>query len=251
MRLVLIDPARDGNVERAALAGNEQYEAVHHAADNEALALVPVDETAVDFNALIRHAMQHQAVLDVGLPVPEQELSNLHLKLLDGMAFDQDGVFYFRDAMIGEADFLFDRQDEFDEVQIELNLQGGEFYMLDEGEELVDLPNREVLSTFEVGSSLTINSRDVDLEGTFSRLVILADGSADKALLSVEIQVGQQVVVEEVFQITLKPILPELSEETDTPVALDTGSGLPEDELLEDVGDIDGAGFSDPAIEIL
>jgi len=251
LRLVLIDPARDGNVERAALAGNEQYEAVHHAADNEALALVPVNETAVDFNALIRHAMQHQAVLDVGLPVPEQELSNLHLKLLDDMAFDKDGVFYFRDAMTGEADFLFDRQDEFDEVQIELNLQGGEFYMLDEGEELVDLPNREVLSTFEVGSSLTINSRDVDLEGTFSRLVILADGSADKALLSVEIQVGQQVVMEEVFQITLKPILPELSEETDTPVALDTGSGLPEDELLEDVGDIDGAGFSDPAIEIL
>ena len=32
---------------------------------------------------------------------------------------------------------------------------------------------------------------------------------------------------------------------------LDTGSGLPEDEYLEDVGDIDGAGFSDPAIEIL
>ena len=249
--MLTIEGLRHGNVERAALAGNEQYEAVHHAADNEALALVPVDETAVDFNALIRHAMQHQAVLDVGLPVPEQELSNLHLKLLDDMAFDKDGVFYFRDAMTGEADFLFDRQDEFDEVQIELNLQGGEFYMLDEGEELVGLPNREVLSTFEVGSSLTINSRDVDLEGTFSRLVILADGSADKALLSVEIQVGQQVVVEEVFQITLKPILPELSEETDTPVAMDTGSGLPEDELLEEVGEIDGNEFSDPAIEIL
>lgn len=141
----------------------------------------------------------------------------------------------------------------------------GDLAILDAGdiEGLADNPINHPLNVDNRGAAPRLLYRDLrglnrengpDSNGAVYELnlgAILADGSADKALLSVEIQVGEQVIVEDVFQITLKPILSESSEETETLVDLDTGSGLPEDEFLEDVGDIDGAGFSDPAIEIL
>lgn len=231
VKLVLIEPARDGDVDLAQFADAAKQAALANAASVKAVEMTPVHYEAVDANALIRLALQHQALTDVTLPVPEQEVQDLVLKLPDNLTFKEDGILYFRDIMNGEADFLFSGQQEFEDISLSLVLTNAVFYMLEEGEDietqfdewhsdpdaLADLPSELPLTPATTG----------DLENVLSRLVIFSEDPLKEVTLRIDVFIGPRLVLEE--ELTIHSPVEEAEK-----APIDDELGLPDEEFYAD-----------------
>lgn len=97
---ILIEPARDGNTQNGRIADQALYEAL--LATKSAAKVKPVATDVADMMALIETSLKQNATIEIAIPVPESELTDIEMKLPRNIQFDEDGVFYFRDVLSGE-----------------------------------------------------------------------------------------------------------------------------------------------------
>lgn len=206
LNLILVEPARDGNIEMASLANNIQHTSLLEASQTQSPYLVPVDGDAADIGALIRNAMQKQAVIDVNLPLPEEVLNQFALKFPENLAFDEDGVLYIRDTLTGDEDVLLVNESEYSGLLFNMSVTGGLFYLLEDDDELVpsfiykDVDDSEIN---EQETSTFIEFYQDDVETILSRLVVIADDDVASVEVSVTVEFKGQILFEDVMSIAV------------------------------------------------
>lgn len=180
-----------------------------------------VTDDQVNIMDLVRAALLTGAYDEIDIPLNAEALLDIEFELPLELNFDADGLFYFRDVMNGEADFLFSHQSDFRAASVEISVTDGELFLLEGDEQFLDVSD----GVIEGGFSSTTISLD-GAERFFSRLVVQLDDKAEKADLGIEITVGSQVIVATNIAIHKTDI----EDEPDQPI--DDLSGLPEDEVI-------------------
>lgn len=232
LQAVLVNPSRDGNIDTARLADGAQQDALPNAVADDAVELVPVQAETANMAALIRHALLSEANIDVRLPVAEEELPTIELKLPKNLTFDEDGVFYFRDILDGGHDVLLIDENEFTDLQFEISIFGGVFYQLEDDEEFI----ASYLTDGETGADDDTTTKIAfhlsDIEASMSSLAVIANPNAENVRIEVTVYLQDQLIFEETVIFDVKP---PVTHELD---AIDVNQGLPDDDL--DVFDKDG-----------
>lgn len=219
--LVLIAPSRDGNSDLARPVDAVQQKLLLDAVQQQDIKVAAVTDDQVNIMDLVRAALLTGAYDEIDIPLNAEALLDIEFELPLELNFDADGLFYFRDVMNGEADFLFSHQSDFRAASVEISVTDGEFFLLEGDEQFLDVSDGVIEGGF---SSATISLDGA--ERFFSRLVVQLDDKAEKADLGIEITVGSQVIVATNIAIHKTDI----EDEPDQPI--DDLSGLPEDEEI-------------------
>jgi hypothetical protein len=224
--LILVAPSRDGNADLARPVDAAQQKALHDAVEQQEIKFIPIDEAHADMIDLVRSALLSGAHDEIDMPLDAEALLGVEFELPLELNFDADGLFYFRDVMNGEADFLFSQQSDFRAASVEISITDGALYLLDEDEEYLDAAD----GALEGGFSNVVIDLD-KAEGFFSRLVVQLDNQAGEANLGIEIFVGAQVLVSADIVIQKADLMPDIDG------VIDDQGGLPENEILSEEQD--------------
>lgn len=223
---ILIEPARDGNTQNGRIADQALYEAL--LATKSAAKVKPVATDVADMMALIETSLKQNATIEIAIPVPESELTDIEMKLPRNIQFDEDGVFYFRDVLSGEQNLLVNREEDFADLQFVLTiLSGGVFYRLADDEEYAPEDALDFGSvdgaddTFRV---LRVSAENAESE--LSRGLIIAAGHAEEVQLEFNVYAAGQLVFIEILVGDLSGVA-EHAQNTD----IDTSAGLPDEDI--------------------
>ncbi len=221
--LVLIAPSRDGDAGLARPVDVAQQKLLLDAMQDQQVEFTPVADEHADSIDLVRLSLLTGAYQEVDLPLNGQALLDIEFELPLELSFDADGLFYFRDVMNGEADFLFSHQSDFRAATVEVSIIDGELFLLEDDEEYLDASDGLMHGGF---TSFTIDLAGA--EGFFSRLVVQLNEEADKANLGIEVLVGAQVIV------SSNIIIHEADSDVEDNPIIDDASGLPEEDDMQD-----------------
>lgn len=226
---MIVEPARNGD-EYAAHSVDEVKVAAVKKAVREGpgleLAVLP-ENPPTDLAELVKYLFTSQFLMDLDLPVQMVGDGPLTPTLPDSLLADADGRFYLRDVLNGEADFLFEGQDAFGDLHIQIKAEGGYFILLEEGEELIN--HRLVEENVEQTS---ISSRQIgDIEHFLSRLVVQLDGE-ERAEITISTYSQDDLLFEQIINIARLEDFDEILEEQgDILLAADSAlqtDGVPE-----------------------
>ena len=222
--LVLIAPSRDGNSDLARPVDAAQQKVLLNAVQQQEIKFVPVDTEQNDIYDLVRTALLTGAHEEVDVPLGEQVLLGFESKLPLDLHFDADGLFYFRDVMNGEADFLFSQQSSFRAASIEISVTNGELFLLDEDQEYFDASGGLIEGGF---SSATVEIEKA--ESFFSRLVVQLREEAEKVDIGIEITTASQEII-----VATNIVIHAVDIDTEPAPIIDDRVGLPDDEILSE-----------------
>ena len=232
--LVLIAPSRDGNSDMARPVDAAQQKVLLDAVQDQQIEFAPVADDQTNSIDLVRTSLLTGAHQEVDLPLNGQALLDIEFELPLELSFDADGLFYFRDVMNGEADFLFSHQSDLRATTVEFSITDGEMFLLDDDEEFL-----EAFDGLREGGFTDFTIDLAGAEGFFSRLVVQLNEEAEKASLGIEVFFGAQVIVATNIAIHKSP------EDDADNLIIDETSGLPDDDALPDMAPIDSGLFSD------
>lgn len=229
LRALIVEPARNGD-EYAAHSVDEVKVAAVKKAVREGpgleLAVLP-ENPPTDLAELVKYLFTSQFLMDLDLPVQMVGDGPLTPTLPDSLLADADGRFYLRDVLNGEADFLFEGQDAFGDLHIQIKAEGGYFILLEEGEELIN--HRLVEENVEQTS---ISSRSTgDIEHFLSRLVVQLDGE-ERAEITISTYSQDDLLFEQIINIARLEDFDEILEEEDD-ILLAADSALQTEALPE------------------
>lgn len=224
LQIILVHPSRDGNIDTARLADDVQQDALRDAIAEDAVKLASVEAETANMAALIRQALLGEANIDIRLPIDEEDLPAIELKLPENLAFDEEGVFYFRDVLDGGHDVLLTDESEFTDLQFEISVVGGVFYQLEDDEEFIAsyLSDGETVTDDETKTKIAFHLKDI--EASLSRLVVIADQNSENVRVDITVFNQEQLILENSVTIELAPPKEEALG------YIDLNEGLPEDD---------------------
>ena len=177
LRVIVVEPGRTGDSDVAHPVDEPKMAAVKKAVRESTELEVSVlpDDAPADIAQLVKFLVTKDMAIDVDVPLQTTSHEALVLNLPDSVTADADGRFYFRDALTGEADFLFEGQNAHPDLNLLVEADGGHLTLLGEDEKLVNLRHDA-----QESPTASLSSKDVgDIEHFLTRLVLNLDGGKE------------------------------------------------------------------------
>jgi hypothetical protein len=191
LRALIIEPLSDGDTSYVHVLEDDQVEALLALQSEFTTTVLPADAPA-DLASLVSYLQSQQAPIDISAQQLPDAAEDVQIELPDTVTFDADGVFYFRDILVGEADFLSAGMADAEDLSVAVHAEDATLFLLLDDEDYFNLAyyDETDLETSYASGPLS------DVEGFLARLVVLASGTG-AASLRIEFYLGDELIAAE------------------------------------------------------